>query len=59
VRVCRPRVILIGIHPREANGLELTAQVRSLRPDTRLIVITRHQGEAYIERATPPGQSRA
>ncbi len=55
VRVCRPRVILIGSHLRDGDGLELTAQVKALQPETRLIVITRQEDEAYIERAHAAG----
>jgi DNA-binding NarL/FixJ family response regulator len=55
VRVCRPRVILIDIHLPDANGIELTAQVKSLLPDTHVIVITNQEGAVYIERAHAAG----
>lgn len=54
-RVFRPPVILIDIHLPDANGIELTAQVKSLLPDTRVIVVTNHEGAAYVERAHAAG----
>src|SRR5262245_50118790 len=54
-RMYRPRVILIGSNHVDVNGFELTAQVKSLLPDTRPIVLTRRQGESYIDCARAAG----
>jgi DNA-binding NarL/FixJ family response regulator len=56
--LCRehqPRVVLMDIELPDANGIELTAQVKQMLPDTVVIMVSTHSGSAYIERARAAG----
>lgn len=56
--LCRehqPRVVLMDIELPDANGIELTAQVRRLLPDTAVIMVSAHTEGVYIERAQAAG----
>jgi DNA-binding NarL/FixJ family response regulator len=50
-----PRVVLMDINLPAANGIELAAQIRTLRPATRIIMVTNLEGSAYVERALAAG----
>ena len=51
----RPQVVLMDINLPDANGIELTARLRELLPDTRVILVTSQAGSAYVERARAAG----
>jgi DNA-binding NarL/FixJ family response regulator len=51
----RPGVVLMDIELPDANGIELTAQVKALLPDAAVIIVSSHTGSAYIERARAAG----
>jgi DNA-binding NarL/FixJ family response regulator len=55
VRTYRPSVILIGNDQDDGNRLELTAQVKSLLPEARPIILTKRQGESYLDCARAAG----
>lgn len=52
---CRPAVVLMDIGLPDANGIDLTAEIRKLAPDTHVIVVSQHAGEPYRERALAAG----
>ncbi len=51
----RPPVVLMDIGLPDANGIELTAQIKSMLPDTAVIIVSNHTGSAYTERAKAAG----
>jgi len=56
--LCRehsPRLVLMDVGLPDANGLELTAQIKSLLPDTAVIVVSAHDSPAYLEHARAAG----
>jgi two-component system, NarL family, invasion response regulator UvrY len=55
VRECRPAVVLMDIGLPDANGIDLTAEIRKLAPGTQVIVVSQHAGEPYRERAHAAG----
>ena len=56
--VCRehkPKVVLMDIELPDANGIDLTAQIRSMLPETAVIVVTMHTSSEYAQRASAAG----
>jgi DNA-binding NarL/FixJ family response regulator len=56
--LCRerhPGVVLMDVGLPDANGIELTAQVKQMLPDTAVIIVSTHTGSAYTERARAAG----
>ena len=53
----RPRVVLMDINLPAANGIELAARIKTLRPETQIIMVTNLEGSAYVERAHAAGAS--
>lgn len=51
----RPGVVLMDIGLPDANGIELTAQIKTMLPDTAVIIVSSHTGSAYTERAKAAG----
>lgn len=51
----RPKMVLMDIGLPDANGIELTAQIKTMLPDTEVIIVSSHTGSAYTERAKAAG----
>lgn len=51
----RPQVVLMDIGLPDANGIELTAQIKTMLPDTAVIIVSSYAGSAYTERAKAAG----
>lgn len=51
----RPRVVLMDVQLPDGNGIDLTAQVKALLPDTAVIVVSQNAGGPYVERAIGAG----
>lgn len=51
----RPQVVLMDIRLPDANGIDLTAQIRKRLPDTEVIIVSSLAGSAYVERAKVAG----
>lgn len=50
-----PNLILMDIHLPDANGLELTAQIRALHPAVQVIVVTQNDSTAHKAGASAAG----
>lgn len=56
--LCRehhPKLVLMDIALPDANGIELTAKIKIMMPDTAVIIVSSHSGSAYSERAKAAG----
>ena len=51
----RPEVVLMDIELPDANGIELTAQIRQMLPGTVVIIVSNHSSAEYIQRALAAG----
>lgn len=51
----KPGIVLMDIGLPDANGIELTAQIMSMLPDTAVIIVSNQTGSAYTERAKAAG----
>ena len=51
----RPRVVLLDVELPDANGIELIAWIKALRPDCAVIMVSQHAGRIYSERARAAG----
>jgi DNA-binding NarL/FixJ family response regulator len=54
-RISRPQVILMDISMPIINGLEATRQILAERPGTKVIVLSAHVDDEYVERAKVVG----
>ena len=54
-RSSRPRLVLMDVALSDANGIELTAQIRAMLPETEVIIVSQHAVAAYVERAHVAG----
>jgi DNA-binding NarL/FixJ family response regulator len=58
LQLCRsssPRLVLMDVALPDANGIELTAQIREMLPETEVVIVSQHADAAYIERARAAG----
>jgi DNA-binding NarL/FixJ family response regulator len=55
VRDARPELILMDIGLPEANGIELTAEIKLLLPETRVVIVSNHQTRMSQEAALVAG----
>ena len=55
VRERRPRLVLMDVSLPDANGIELTAEIKAQFPEIRVIVVTQLEGSHYIEHARAAG----
>ena len=51
----KPQLVLMDVYLPDANGIELTAHVRRLLPDTKVIVVSSLSGQVYVEQALAAG----
>jgi DNA-binding NarL/FixJ family response regulator len=51
----RPRLVLMDVALPDANGIELTVQIREMLPETEVVVVSQHAVEAYVDRARAAG----
>lgn len=51
----RPQLVLMDIGLPDANGIELTAQIREMLPETAVIIVSQHAAQVYVERARAAG----
>jgi len=50
-----PRLVLMDVQLPDANGIDLTAQIKQILPDTAIIMVSQHAGSAYVDRARAAG----
>ena len=51
----RPRLVLMDVSLPDANGIELTAQIKESLPGTSVIVVSQHTAQVYIDSARAAG----
>jgi DNA-binding NarL/FixJ family response regulator len=57
VRAALPDVVVIDVGLPDANGLDVTRQIRAELPDTAVVVLTMYEGEEYFFAALQAGAS--
>jgi DNA-binding NarL/FixJ family response regulator len=53
----RPDIVVMDIAMPHLNGLEATSKVRAALPDTKVIILSAHSDDAYIDRVIAIGAS--
>jgi DNA-binding NarL/FixJ family response regulator len=55
IKKLRPAVVLMDIAMPVLNGLEATRQILKAVPNTRILILTAHNDDAYVKAATESG----
>ena len=55
VRKLHPAVVVMDIAMPLLNGVEATRQIRQAVPDARVLILSAHSDDAYVERVTALG----
>ena len=58
LQACRnqaPQLVLMDVALPDANGIDVTAQIRQLFAQTAVIMVSQHSAEVYVERSRAAG----
>ncbi|HXF45541.1 MAG TPA: response regulator transcription factor [Burkholderiaceae bacterium] len=55
VRANRPQLVFMDIHLPDADGIELTREIRVAYPEVAVIVVSHHSGAEFVRRARAAG----
>ena len=58
VRHHHPEIVLMDVAMPRLDGFEATRQIKAMRPDTKVLILTVHTDEGYAERARDSGADR-
>lgn len=56
-RVHRPDIALMDISMKELNGIDAGVQIRAERPETRVLILSMHASQEFVQRALKSGVS--
>ena len=56
-RIHKPRLVLMDVRLPDGNGIDLTAQIKALLPETFVIIVSQHTEQTYVARALAAGAS--
>ena len=55
IEVCHPDVVILDIQLPGRSGIEVCREIRDLFPTTKVVILTSHAGENYLEQAMRAG----